>query len=222
MSCQHGRPMGRYAGYNVVGDLLGEPMLPLRIPWYVTVLDLGPAGAVYTEGWDRPVVRAGREAKATKQTINTQRIYPPLTGNRCDAGRRRAHTAGPAGARALTPPGLPEAGEPRPPRPCETPLVLDAVEPAIWSRGPPPRGRRPAGTHRMSARRAVRLGITNCQARRHDPPGPRQVDEGPVVGARRSVAGLDDLCFLTCPGGDLDAARLLPAVTGRVTVSTPF
>jgi NADH dehydrogenase len=51
MSCQRGRPMGRYAGYNVVSDLLGEPMLPLRIPWYVTVLDLGLAGAVYTEGW---------------------------------------------------------------------------------------------------------------------------------------------------------------------------
>ena len=25
---------------------------------------------------------------------------------------------------------------------------------------------------------AVRLGITNCQARRHDPPGPRQVKRG--------------------------------------------
>lgn len=81
MSCQHGRPMGRFAGYNVVGDLLGEPLLPLRIPWYVTVLDLGPAGAVYTEGWDRIVVADGDEAKATKQIINTQRIYPPLTGD---------------------------------------------------------------------------------------------------------------------------------------------
>ncbi|HZC94201.1 MAG TPA: FAD-dependent oxidoreductase, partial [Mycobacterium sp.] len=38
MSCQHGRPMGRFAGYNVISDLLGEPMLSLRIPWYVTVL----------------------------------------------------------------------------------------------------------------------------------------------------------------------------------------
>jgi NADH dehydrogenase len=76
MSCQHGRPMGRYAGYNVASDLLGEPMMPLRIPWYVTVLDLGPAGAVYTEGWDRQVVAQGDEAKATKQIINTQRIYP--------------------------------------------------------------------------------------------------------------------------------------------------
>ncbi len=82
MSCQHGRPMGRYAGYNVVSDLLGAPMLALRIPWYVTVLDLGPAGAVYTEGWDRKVVSRGAEAKATKRLINGERIYPPLTGDR--------------------------------------------------------------------------------------------------------------------------------------------
>jgi NADH dehydrogenase len=82
MSCQHGRPMGRFAGYNVIGDLLGAPMLSLQIPWYVTVLDLGPAGAVYTEGWDRRVVSRGAEAKATKQVINGQRIYPPLTRDR--------------------------------------------------------------------------------------------------------------------------------------------
>ena len=84
MSCQHGRPMGRYAGYNVISDLLDQPMLALRIPWYVTVLDLGPAGALYTEGWDRMVVAVGPQAKATKQAINTRRIYPPLTGNRAD------------------------------------------------------------------------------------------------------------------------------------------
>jgi NADH dehydrogenase len=82
MSCQHARPMGRFAGYNVINDLLGEPMLSLRIPWYVTVLDLGPAGAVYTEGWDRQVMSTGTEAKHTKLTINRQRIYPPLNGNR--------------------------------------------------------------------------------------------------------------------------------------------
>jgi NADH:ubiquinone reductase (H+-translocating) len=82
MSCQHGRPMGRFAGHNVVCDLLGLPMLPLRIAWYVTVLDLGPWGAVYTEGWDRHVVAKGEAAKRTKQVINCQRIYPPLTGNR--------------------------------------------------------------------------------------------------------------------------------------------
>src|SRR5499426_562900 len=82
MSCQHGRPMGRFAGHNVVCDLFGLPMLPLRIPWYVTVLDLGPWGAVYTEGWERNVVTKGEAAKRTKQLINCQRIYPPLTGNR--------------------------------------------------------------------------------------------------------------------------------------------
>jgi NADH dehydrogenase len=82
MSCQHGRPMGRFAGYNVVSDLLGEPMLSLRIPWYVTVLDLGPVGAVYTEGWDRQVIASGADAKATKMTINGRRIYPPRNGDR--------------------------------------------------------------------------------------------------------------------------------------------
>jgi len=84
MSCQFARPMGRYAGYNVVADLLGEPMLPLHIDWYVTVLDLGSWGALYTEGWDRKVRTAGAAAKQTKQTINRVRIYPPLNGNRAD------------------------------------------------------------------------------------------------------------------------------------------
>jgi len=81
MSCQHARPMGRFAGYNVVSDLLGEPPLRLQIDWYVTVLDLGSWGAVYTEGWNRHVVLKGSEAKRVKQTINCQRIYPP-TGDR--------------------------------------------------------------------------------------------------------------------------------------------
>ena len=82
MSCQHGRPMGRFAGHNVVCDLLGLPLLALHIDWYVTVLDLGPWGAVYTEGWDRHVVTKGETAKKTKQVINCQRIYPPLTRDR--------------------------------------------------------------------------------------------------------------------------------------------
>ena len=70
MSCQHGRPMGRFAGHNVVCDLLNLPMLPLAIDWYVTVLDLGAWGAVYTEGWDRRIVAVGAAAKETKRTIN--------------------------------------------------------------------------------------------------------------------------------------------------------
>ena len=84
MSCQFARPMGRFAGHNVVADLAGLPMLPLRIDWYVTVLDLGAWGALYTEGWDREVRTAGQAAKTTKQTINRKRIYPPLTGSRED------------------------------------------------------------------------------------------------------------------------------------------
>jgi len=82
MSCQFARPMGRFAGHNVVADLAGQPMLPLRIDWYVTVLDLGGWGALYTEGWDREVRTTGAAAKATKQTINRKRIYPPLNGSK--------------------------------------------------------------------------------------------------------------------------------------------
>lgn len=82
MSCQHGRPMGRFAGHNAVCDLLGQPMLPLRIDWYTTILDLGPWGALYTEGWNRKVVSRGQTAKRTKETINRERIYPPRTGGR--------------------------------------------------------------------------------------------------------------------------------------------
>ena len=82
MSCQHGRPMGRFAGYNAVCDLLGKPMLPLEIAWYTTILDLGPWGALYTEGWNRKLVSTGTAAKKTKETINRQRIYPPRSGGR--------------------------------------------------------------------------------------------------------------------------------------------
>ncbi|MBJ7407959.1 MAG: NAD(P)/FAD-dependent oxidoreductase [Bradyrhizobium sp.] len=82
MSCQFARPMGRFAGHNVVADLVGLPMLPLRIDWYVTVLDLGAWGALYTEGWDREVKTTGQAAKSTKQTINRKRIYPPLSGSK--------------------------------------------------------------------------------------------------------------------------------------------
>ncbi|WP_024518709.1 NAD(P)/FAD-dependent oxidoreductase [Bradyrhizobium sp. Tv2a-2] len=81
MSCQFARPMGRFAGHNVVADLFGQPMLPLVIDWYVTVLDLGGWGALYTVGWDRQVHATGAAAKVTKQTINHKRIYPPRNGS---------------------------------------------------------------------------------------------------------------------------------------------
>ncbi|MFJ7795705.1 NAD(P)/FAD-dependent oxidoreductase [Pseudomonas sp. NPDC096950] len=77
MSCQHAMNMGRYAGHNVAADLLGLPTLPYEQPFYVTCLDLGSWGAVYTEGWDREIKLVGDEAKALKHKINSEWIYPP-------------------------------------------------------------------------------------------------------------------------------------------------
>jgi NADH dehydrogenase len=77
MSCQHALVMGRYAGHNVAADLLGLPPMPYRQVSYVTCLDLGGWGAVYTEGWEREVKMAGADAKTLKRMINTQVIYPP-------------------------------------------------------------------------------------------------------------------------------------------------
>jgi NADH dehydrogenase len=85
MSCQHARPMGRLAGHNAVCDIAGRPddRVAFAAPDYVTVLDLGPHGALYTAGWERgTVVAVGAEAKATKQMINGTRIYPPRNASR--------------------------------------------------------------------------------------------------------------------------------------------
>ncbi|HTH96908.1 MAG TPA: FAD-dependent oxidoreductase [Stellaceae bacterium] len=85
MSCQHARPMGRLAGHNAACDLLGrdDERVAFAAPDYVTVLDLGPCGALYTAGWERgAVISKGADAKATKQTINGNRIYPPRSGSR--------------------------------------------------------------------------------------------------------------------------------------------
>ncbi|MFD7408122.1 NAD(P)/FAD-dependent oxidoreductase [Streptomyces sp. NPDC059866] len=77
-SCQHALPMGKFAGHNVAAELLGNPLLPFTPDPYVTCLDLGPAGAVFTEGWDRKVALTGQEAKTLKQNINALWIYPPV------------------------------------------------------------------------------------------------------------------------------------------------
>lgn len=92
MSCQYGRPMGRYAGHNVAADLLGEPLLPLNIDWYTTIVDLGPWGAVYTQTRDRVLVAQGAQAKRTKRLINGERIYPPLNRNPADILQAAAPT----------------------------------------------------------------------------------------------------------------------------------
>jgi NADH dehydrogenase len=76
-SCQHALPMGKFAGHNVAAELLGNALLPFTPDPYTTCLDLGPAGAVFTEGWDRKIALTGQEAKTLKQNINALWIYPP-------------------------------------------------------------------------------------------------------------------------------------------------
>lgn len=77
MTCQHAIALGRSSGNNAAADLLGVQPIPYSQPKYVTCLDLGAWGAVFTEGWERKVVLTGREAKELKTQINTQWIYPP-------------------------------------------------------------------------------------------------------------------------------------------------
>lgn len=77
MSCQHAIALGRYAGNNVAADLLGVAPIAYSQPKYVTCLDLGAWGAVFTEGWDRQLKLVGQEAKELKTQINTVWIYPP-------------------------------------------------------------------------------------------------------------------------------------------------
>ncbi|MGE8504420.1 NADH dehydrogenase FAD-containing subunit [Ectopseudomonas oleovorans] len=77
MTCQHAIALGRSAGNNAAADLLGVEPTPYSQPKYVTCLDLGGWGAVFTEGWERKVVLTGQEGKALKTEINTKWIYPP-------------------------------------------------------------------------------------------------------------------------------------------------
>lgn len=76
-SCQHALQLGRFGGENAARDLLGLPLVPYRQPRYVTCLDLGRSGAIFTEGWKREIRRSGVDAKALKQQINRTVIYPP-------------------------------------------------------------------------------------------------------------------------------------------------
>ncbi|HCT1753759.1 FAD-dependent oxidoreductase [Acinetobacter baumannii] len=78
MSCQHAMSLGRVAGYNAAAELVDLPLHPYSQPKYVTCVDLGPWGALYTEGWDRQVQFVREEAKKIKQEINTVWIYPPI------------------------------------------------------------------------------------------------------------------------------------------------
>lgn len=54
MTCQHAIQLGKFAGHNAAASLLNVAPYPYRQVNYVTCLDLGAWGAVYTEGWNRP------------------------------------------------------------------------------------------------------------------------------------------------------------------------
>jgi NADH:ubiquinone reductase (H+-translocating) len=77
-ACQYAHQMGKHAGHNAVCDLLDLPLVEFLPEPYVTCLDLGAAGAVYTEGFDRAVRATGASAKRIKRHINQELIYPPL------------------------------------------------------------------------------------------------------------------------------------------------
>ncbi|MDF5823789.1 FAD-dependent oxidoreductase [Pseudomonas aeruginosa] len=77
MTCQHAIALGRSAGNNVAADLLGVEPIPYSQVKYVTCLDLGGWGAVFTEGWDRQVRFVREEGKKIKTEINGVWIYPP-------------------------------------------------------------------------------------------------------------------------------------------------
>ncbi|MFD9902796.1 NAD(P)/FAD-dependent oxidoreductase [Streptomyces sp. NPDC059063] len=76
-SCQHAVPLGKTAGHNAAADLLGLPLIDFAPGPYVTDIDLGGAGAVFTRGWDRQVESTGVDGKLVKQWI-MDKIHPPV------------------------------------------------------------------------------------------------------------------------------------------------
>ena len=76
-ACQHATPLGKVAGYNAAADLLDVPLRDFTPGPYVTCLDLGGAGGVFTRGWDRRVMAWGAEGAAVKKGIN-RAIHPPV------------------------------------------------------------------------------------------------------------------------------------------------
>ncbi|EPH0494014.1 NAD(P)/FAD-dependent oxidoreductase [Enterobacter asburiae] len=77
MTCQHAIQLGKFAGHNAAASLLKIAPYPYRQVNYVTCLDLGAWGAVYTEGWEQAVKSVRDEAKKIKIAITNELIYPP-------------------------------------------------------------------------------------------------------------------------------------------------
>ena len=83
MSCQHAVILGKYAGENAARDLLGMRLLEYSQPRYVTCLDLGCSGTVFSEGWERVPVLTGDRATAIKTDIKHARfIHQPVTATK--------------------------------------------------------------------------------------------------------------------------------------------
>ena len=53
------------------------PQQPLERDQYVTCIDLGKWGALFTQGWERKPTLTGQEGKEMKHQINWSVIYPP-------------------------------------------------------------------------------------------------------------------------------------------------
>ncbi|MFN0091761.1 MAG: NAD(P)/FAD-dependent oxidoreductase [Acidimicrobiales bacterium] len=77
MSCQFAIPSGRLAGFNAAAAVVGLEPVPLDIDRYVTCIDLGRAGALFTRGWDRAPVLMAEDGKRMKTFLNRTAIYPP-------------------------------------------------------------------------------------------------------------------------------------------------
>jgi len=78
MTCQHAIQLGKFAGHNAAASLLDVAPYPYRQVNYVTCLDLGGWGAVYSEGWEQKVKSVREEAKKIKIAITNELIYPPI------------------------------------------------------------------------------------------------------------------------------------------------
>ncbi len=71
MTCQHAIQLGKFAGHNAAASLLNLEPYPYRQVNYVTCLDLGGWGAVYTEGWEQRVKSVREEGKRSKSPSPT-------------------------------------------------------------------------------------------------------------------------------------------------------
>lgn len=77
MSCQFANRTGKVAGHNAAASLLGAPMAAFAEPSYVTCIDLGSWGALFTRGWGREPDRVREQGKEMKHLITRRLIYPP-------------------------------------------------------------------------------------------------------------------------------------------------